>query len=206
MDNNDLVSYYQKLVSSFEEIGYLEDAMDSSDTVGFTLLCSELGDKVIIIGNELYNGSIDKVDTGFQQKWTQCALVPSYYMFSISNMFEISKTIDHLCNNENTNNSGNNENASNLTNILQALMFDDTHDNNEFQPYFIDLSVACRCGIIRLPLPTMKHGTKKYNRWLFLNDELKATNEAALQDIVSDTKPPNAALPPTEEEPAEALP
>ncbi|MBU3918490.1 enolase [Patescibacteria group bacterium] len=52
LTKNELVEYYQNLVSEYPIIG-LEDPMAENDWQGFEMIFRELGDKIIIIGDDL---------------------------------------------------------------------------------------------------------------------------------------------------------
>ncbi len=140
---DELLEYYASLVERFP-IKYIEDPFDENDWEMFQKITEKLGDKVLIVGDDLYVTNVKFLRKGIELRATNAALV------KINQVGTLSETLEYV----------------NLAqeNGLRTIISHRSGDTED--PFIADLAVATRAGIIKTGAPARAERTSKYNRLL----------------------------------------
>lgn len=71
---NQLIAYYEKLVEKYP-IFSIEDGLSEEDWDGWTILTEKLGDKIQLVGDDLFVTNIDRLDKGIKLKCANAILI-----------------------------------------------------------------------------------------------------------------------------------
>ncbi len=154
LTSDQMISYYSELVSAYPLVS-IEDPLDEDDWAGWAKLTSELGQKVQIVGDDLFVTNPERLQRGIDSNTANALLV------KVNQIGSLTETID----------------AVNLAhkNGYRSMM---SHRSGETEDTTIaDLSVALNCGQIKTGAPARSERVAKYNQLLRIEEELgsKAT-------------------------------
>ena len=154
LTSDQMISYYSELVSAYPLVS-IEDPLDEDDWVGWAKLTSELGQKVQIVGDDLFVTNPERLQRGIDSNTANALLV------KVNQIGSLTETID----------------AVNLAhkNGYRSMM---SHRSGETEDTTIaDLAVALNCGQIKTGAPARSERVAKYNQLLRIEEELgsKAT-------------------------------
>lgn len=145
-----MIAYYESLVNSEAPIYSIEDGLDESDHEGWTNLTKAIGDKCILVGDDLFVTNEKIFRTGIENGEANAILV------KINQIGTISETFDTL-----------------------KLAFDSnykaiiSHRSGETADSFIaDLAVATSSGHIKTGSASRSDRIEKYNQLLRIEEEL----------------------------------
>ena len=148
-ETDELLDYYEKLVNKYPII-IIEDPFAEDDWDGFVKITKRLGDKVQIIGDDLYVTNIDRVKRGVELKASNSVLIK---LNQIGTVTETLDTIDYA-------------KKHNMTAVV-------SHRSGETSDTFIaDLAVAMNTGFIKTGSISRSERIAKYNRLMMIEDEL----------------------------------
>ncbi|MEJ5230066.1 MAG: phosphopyruvate hydratase [Pseudothermotoga sp.] len=146
-----LVDYYVSLTEKYPIIS-LEDPLDEEDWEGFVELTSKIGNKVQIVGDDLYVTNIKRLKTGVEKKASNSILI------KLNQIGTVTETLDTI---EFAKEHG-------MTCVI-------SHRSGETEDTFIaDLAVATNCGMIKTGSLSRSERIAKYNRLLRIEEELGA--------------------------------
>ncbi|MBM3167581.1 MAG: phosphopyruvate hydratase, partial [Chloroflexi bacterium] len=74
LSGNELVDYYIQLVSSYPIIS-IEDGLEEDDIFAWILLNSKLGQKIRLVGDDLYTTNLQRLEYGISQKASNAILI-----------------------------------------------------------------------------------------------------------------------------------
>ena len=154
LTSDQMISYYSELVSTYPLVS-IEDPLDEDDWAGWAKLTSELGQKVQIVGDDLFVTNPERLQRGIDSNTANALLV------KVNQIGSLTETID----------------AVNLAhkNGYRSMM---SHRSGETEDTTIaDLAVALNCGQIKTGAPARSERVAKYNQLLRIEEELgsKAT-------------------------------
>ena len=143
------VSYLNELVSKYPIIS-IEDGMAEDDWEGWKLLTDKIGDKVQLVGDDLFVTNVERLSTGIDKGVANSILV------KVNQIGSLTETLDAV------------ELAQ--TNKYTSVM---SHRSGETEDSTIaDLAVACNCGQIKTGSASRSDRMAKYNQLLRIEETL----------------------------------
>ena len=151
LTSEQMIAYYSDLVSNYPLVS-IEDPLDEDDWSGWAKLTSELGEKIQIVGDDLFVTNPERLAKGIKSKTANALLA------KVNQIGTLTETID----------------AVNMAheNNYKSMM---SHRSGETEDTTIaDLSVALNCGQIKTGAPARSERVAKYNQLLRIEEELAA--------------------------------
>jgi enolase len=149
LSSGEMVDYYAKLASHYPVIS-IEDGLAEDDWPGWLLLTAKLGEKVQIVGDDLYVTNIDLLERGIAQKASNSILIKPNQIGTLSETLAVVRRAQ----------------TTGWTTII-------SHRSGETEDTTIaDLSVAVGAGFIKAGAPCRSERLAKYNRLLRIEEEL----------------------------------
>ncbi len=144
-----IISYYEGLVNTLP-IYSIEDGLDESDHAGWTEMTKRLGDKTILVGDDLFVTNEKIFKTGIENGEANAILIKINQIGTISETFDTLKLAYE----------------SNYKTII-------SHRSGETADDFIaDLAVACGSGHIKTGSASRSDRIEKYNQLLRIEEEM----------------------------------
>ena len=151
-DGDGLLSYYDDLVAKFPIVS-IEDAMAEDDWQGWSALTRQLGQKIQLVGDDLFVTSPHRLRMGIDKGVANAVLVKMNQIGTISETLE---AVDIA-------------RSSGYATVM-------SHRSGETEDTAIaDLAVALNCGQIKTGAPSRGERTAKYNQLLRLAEHLDDT-------------------------------
>ncbi len=149
LSSNDMISYLSELVSKYPIVS-IEDGLAEDDWDGWLNLTKTLGDKVQLVGDDLFVTNTERLQKGIDEKSANSILIK---VNQIGTLTETLEAIDLA-------------NRSGYTSII-------SHRSGETEDTTIaDLAVATRSGQIKTGSLSRSERVAKYNRLLKIEEEL----------------------------------
>jgi len=149
LSSEEMVNYYADWVSSYPIIS-IEDGIAEDDWDGWRLLNRRLGDKVQLVGDDLYVTNVDRLKRGITQKASNSVLIKLNQIGTLTETINAIRTAQQ----------------SGWTAVV-------SHRSGETEDTTIaDLAVGLGTGQIKTGAPCRSERTAKYNRLLRIEDEL----------------------------------
>ncbi len=144
-----MITYYRDLVAAYPLFS-IEDPLDEDDWNGWTNLTAQLGDKIQIVGDDLFVTNPVRLQRGIENKSANALLV------KVNQIGTLSETIAAVTLAHNNN--------------FKSMM---SHRSGETEDTTIaDLAVALNCGQIKTGAPARSERVAKYNQLLRIEEEL----------------------------------
>ena len=144
-----MITYYRDLVAAYPLLS-IEDPLDEDDWDGWTDLTAQLGDKIQIVGDDLFVTNPERLQRGIENKSANALLV------KVNQIGTLSETIAAVTLAHNNN--------------FKSMM---SHRSGETEDTTIaDLAVALNCGQIKTGAPARSERVAKYNQLLRIEEEL----------------------------------
>ena len=144
-----MTAYYADLVSSYPIVS-IEDPLDEDDWDGWKTLTDQLGQKVQIVGDDLFVTNVDRLSRGIAGGQANALLV------KVNQIGSLTETLDSV---DLAHRSG-----------FRCMM---SHRSGETEDTTIaDLAVATNCGQIKTGAPARSERVAKYNQLLRIEEEL----------------------------------
>ena len=144
-----MITYYRDLVTAYPLLS-IEDPLDEDDWNGWTNLTAQLGDKIQIVGDDLFVTNPERLQRGIESKSANALLV------KVNQIGTLSETIAAVTLAHNNN--------------FKSMM---SHRSGETEDTTIaDLAVALNCGQIKTGAPARSERVAKYNQLLRIEEEL----------------------------------
>ena len=151
MTTDGLVNYFEKLCNNFP-IFSIEDPLAEDDFAGFTKITEKIGDKIQIVGDDLFVTNQERLRLGIQSKSGNAILIKPNQIGSISETMEAIRLAKQ--------------------NNFRTIM---SHRSGETEDSTIaDLAVALNCGQIKTGAPARSDRVAKYNQLLRIEERLGA--------------------------------
>lgn len=148
-DFQQMVEYYEYLINKYPIIS-IEDGLAEDDWEGFKLLTERLGNKIQIVGDDLYVTNTDRLKRGIDENATNSILI------KLNQIGTVTETIDAI---EMAKRAG-----------FTAVV---SHRSGETEDTFIsDLVVAMNTGQIKTGSASRSERIAKYNQLLRIEEEL----------------------------------
>lgn len=147
---DEMIAYYQKLCDTYPILS-IEDALNEEDWEGWQKLTEQLGDQVMLVGDDLFVTNKKRLQKGIDQKCANAILIK---LNQVGSLTETIETIELA------------EKAG-----YQVII---SHRSGETVDDFIsDLAVAVSAGYLKAGAPCRGERVAKYNRLLRIQEELK---------------------------------
>jgi enolase len=145
----EMTAYYAELVRDFPLVS-IEDPLDEDDWSGWTHITSELGEKLQLVGDDLYVTNPTRLARGIAEKAGNTILV------KVNQIGTLTETLDAV--------------ALAQRSGMKAIL---SHRSGETEDTTIaDLAVATDCGQIKTGAPARSDRVAKYNQLLRIEEEL----------------------------------
>jgi len=147
--SDEMIAYYQELVSAYPIVS-IEDPLDEDDWDGWAKMTSVLGEKIQIVGDDLFVTNPERLARGIKAKTANALLV------KVNQIGTLTETIDAV---SMAHRAG-----------YRSMM---SHRSGETEDTTIaDLAVALECGQIKTGAPARSERVAKYNQLLRIEEEL----------------------------------
>lgn len=150
MDGQTLVDYWEKLVAKYP-ICSIEDGIGENDFENFSLLTKRLGDKIQLVGDDLFVTNEKRLGAGLLARAANAILIKPNQIGTLSETLSVIKYAQ--------------ENGYNT--VI-------SHRSGDSEDTFIaDLAVAVGAGQIKTGAPARSERVAKYNRLLLIENSLE---------------------------------
>ncbi len=151
LTSEEMVELYVNLSAKYPIIS-IEDGLAEDDWEGWRLLCQKIGQRVQLVGDDLYVTNIKRLKTGIEEKASNSILIKPN---QIGTLTETLSAIEMA-------------RKANWTTVI-------SHRSGETEDTTIaDLAVAANAGLIKSGAPCRSERVAKYNRLLWIEQELGA--------------------------------
>ena len=151
LTSSELVDYYVSLVEKYPLVS-IEDGLDENDWEGWKIMTDRLGDKVQLVGDDLFVTNPERLQRGINEDVANAILI------KVNQIGTLTETLDAI------------ELAH--TNGYKTMI---SHRSGETEDAFIaDLAVATNAGQIKTGAPCRGERTAKYNQLLRIENSLSA--------------------------------
>jgi enolase len=152
----EMVDFYVKWVNDYPIVS-IEDGMAEDDWEGWQLLTKKLGNKIQLVGDDLYVTNVKRLDQGIRTKASNSILIKLNQIGTLTETMECIKKAQ----------------LAGWTAVV-------SHRSGETEDTTIsDLCVALKTGQIKTGAPCRSERTSKYNRLLRIEEDLKDKAEFA---------------------------
>jgi enolase len=147
--SDEMIAYYADLVASYPIVS-IEDPLDEDDWDGWKAMTDQLGDRVQLVGDDLFVTNVERLQRGITGGQANALLV------KVNQIGSLTETLDSV---DLAHRSG-----------YRCMM---SHRSGETEDTTIaDLAVATNCGQIKTGAPARSERVAKYNQLLRIEDEL----------------------------------
>ncbi|KQR97435.1 enolase [Williamsia sp. Leaf354] len=145
----EMSAFYAELVASYPLVS-IEDPLDENDWDGWVSLTESIGDKVQLVGDDLFVTNPERLEDGINKGAANALLV------KVNQIGTLTETLDAV--------------ALAHNNGYKTMM---SHRSGETEDTTIaDLAVACSCGQIKTGAPARSERVAKYNQLLRIEEGL----------------------------------
>jgi len=149
LTSSQLIDYYARWVADYPIVS-IEDGLAEDDWDGWVALTARLGNKIALVGDDLYVTNLQRLETGITKRASNAILIKPN---QVGTLTETLNTVKHA------------QQAGWLTII--------SHRSGETEDTTIaDLAVAVGSGLIKTGAPCRSERVAKYNRLLRIEEEL----------------------------------
>ena len=149
LTSEEMVDYYVKWAAAYPIIS-IEDGMAEDDWAGWQLLTKKLGDKVQLVGDDLYATNVERLSKGIKTKASNSILIKLNQIGTLTETIAAIKMAQQ----------------AGWTAVV-------SHRSGETEDTTIaDLAVGLNTGLIKAGAPCRSERTAKYNRLLRIEEEL----------------------------------
>ena len=145
----EMQDYYADLVASYPIVS-IEDPLDEEDWEGWAAMTAAIGDRVQIVGDDLFVTNVERLARGIAEQSANALLV------KVNQIGSLTETLDSV--------------DLAHRNGFRCMM---SHRSGETEDTTIaDLAVATNCGQIKTGAPARSERVAKYNQLLRIEEEL----------------------------------
>jgi enolase len=149
LNSDEMINYYAELVKKYPIVS-IEDGLAEDDWAGWKKFRSQLGDKIQLVGDDLFVTNVERLSRGIDEKAANAILI------KLNQIGSLSETLDTI---ELAKTAG-------FTNVI-------SHRSGETSDTFIaDLAVAVNAGQIKTGSACRSERIAKYNQLLRIEEEL----------------------------------
>ncbi|NTU98587.1 phosphopyruvate hydratase [Candidatus Falkowbacteria bacterium] len=150
LSSEELAAFYMENIVNHYPIKTMEDIFSEDDWAGFENFTAKVGDKIQIVGDDLYVTNINRLKKGIEGKSSNSILI------KLNQIGSLTETIDAV-----------------LLARQHGMTAVISHRSGETEDEFIaDLAVALGTGQIKTGAPARSERTAKYNRLMKIEREL----------------------------------
>ncbi len=149
LSSDEVVEYWTKWCKKYPIVS-IEDGMDEDDWKGWKKLTETIGDKVQLVGDDLFVTNVDRLSKGIKQDVANALLV------KVNQIGSLSETIDAVTMAQHS-----------RYNTVMSHRSGETEDNT-----IADLAVALNCGQIKTGSASRSDRMAKYNQLIRIEEEL----------------------------------
>ncbi len=154
--SEEMVELYAQLCEKYPIIS-IEDGLDEEDWAGWKLLTERLGNKVQLVGDDLFVTNTERLQRGIDEKVGNSILIKVNQIGTLTETFDAIKLA----------------NRKNMTAVV-------SHRSGETEDVTLaDIAVAVNAGQIKTGAPARTDRVAKYNQLLRIEEELGAEAEYA---------------------------
>ena len=154
LTSEELVNWYSELVEKYPIIS-IEDGLDENDWEGHALLTDKIGDKVQLVGDDLFVTNTEKLARGIEEGVGNSILIKVNQIGTLTETFEAIEMAAR----------------AGYTSVI-------SHRSGETEDTTIaDIAVAVNAGQIKTGAPSRSDRVAKYNQLLRIEDELFETGK-----------------------------
>ncbi len=149
LTSDEMVDYWEALVDKYPIVS-IEDGMAEEDWDGWKLLTERIGDKVQLVGDDLFVTNSKRLAKGIEMGCANAILIKVNQIGSLTETLEaieLAKTHGYAC--------------------VMSHRSGETEDST-----IADLAVACNCGQIKTGAPARSDRVAKYNQLIRIEEEL----------------------------------
>ena len=147
--SDEMIAYYRTLVESYPIVS-IEDPLSEEDWTGWKTLTTALGDRIQIVGDDLFVTNPERIARGIAEGAANAVLVKVNQIGSLTETFdavELAHRAGYRC--------------------MMSHRSGETEDTT-----IADLAVAAGCGQIKTGAPARSERVAKYNQLLRIEEEL----------------------------------
>lgn len=145
----EMIAYYEQLIERYPIIS-IEDGLAEDDWEGWAELTRRIGEKVQLVGDDLFVTNTKRLDAGIKKHVANAILVKVNQIGTVSEAIEAVEMAQH--------------------NAYKAVI---SHRSGETEDSFIaDLAVAMNAGQIKTGAPCRSDRVAKYNQLLRIEEEI----------------------------------
>ena len=149
LDADEIIDFYAQLVDRYP-IFSIEDPLDENDWEAWQKMTAALGDKILLVGDDLFVTNITRLQRGIEEKSANAILI------KLNQIGSVSETLDAI----------DLARENGFKNII-------SHRSGETEDSFIaDLAVATEAGLIKTGAPCRSDRVAKYNQLLRIEEKL----------------------------------
>ena len=150
---DDMIGVYENICNKYP-IFSIEDALNEEDYDGWTKITEKLGDKIKLVGDDLFVTNLEKLQTGIEKKQANSILI------KLNQIGSVTETLQAI--------------SLASSNQFASIM---SHRSGETEDSFIsDLAVASSCPLIKTGSLARSDRVAKYNRLLWIEEEFPSIN------------------------------
>ena len=147
---DDMIGVYENICNKYP-IFSIEDALNEEDYEGWTKITEKLGDKIKLVGDDLFVTNLEKLQTGIEKKQANSILI------KLNQIGSVTETLQAI--------------SLASSNQLASIM---SHRSGETEDSFIsDLAVASSCPLIKTGSLARSDRVAKYNQLLRIAENPK---------------------------------
>jgi enolase len=156
LDADGLIDYYADLASRYPLVS-IEDGLDENDWAGWSKLNARLGDRIQLVGDDLFVTNVRRLQRGIKESAANAILI------KVNQIGTLSETLDTI-------------NLAHRSGYRCMI----SHRSGETEDTFIaDLAVATSAGQIKTGAPCRSERVAKYNQLLRIEEELDSAAKYA---------------------------
>ncbi|MCF7794007.1 MAG: phosphopyruvate hydratase [Candidatus Cloacimonetes bacterium] len=165
LSSEEMVDFYINLVNKYPIIS-IEDGLAEDDWKGWKLMTEKLGNKIQIVGDDLFVTNVERLKLGIKEKSANSILI------KLNQIGTLTETLDTI----------NMAKNANFTNVI-------SHRSGETEDDFIaDLAVAVNAGQIKTGSLCRSERIAKYNQLLRIEEDLGSTARFIGKDVFYNLK------------------
>ncbi|MDY6055373.1 phosphopyruvate hydratase [Micrococcus sp.] len=147
--SEEMAAYYTELVDNYPIVS-IEDPLDENDWAGWQHLTEQLGDRVQLVGDDLFVTNVSRLRRGIEERSGNALLV------KVNQIGSLTETLDAI--------------ALAQRSTFACMI---SHRSGETEDTFIaDLAVATNAGQIKTGAPARSDRVAKYNQLLRIEEDL----------------------------------
>jgi enolase len=147
---DEMIAYYRQLVDAYPIVS-IEDPLSEEDWAGWKSLTQALGDRIQIVGDDLFVTNPDRIARGIEERSANAVLIKVNQIGTLTETFDAVELAHRAA--------------------FRCMM---SHRSGETEDTTIaDLAVATGCGQIKTGAPARSERVAKFNQLLRIEDELE---------------------------------